>query len=177
MSNFWELPSNVLSSHFKPHFLLLSFSVDGGRGVQITIHDIDLDPTTDFLFIRAGNLEDTLEKGPVLTGMYQEPLRFLIPQSTFFTIHFVAGQENGTEQSHRGFQLSYAPFGELNSPTTPTTTEVIVPQEELQWTTKEIVITPAMMDLPSTWAEIKEALSNASNQYIENRTLSYMPSR
>ncbi|XP_040170173.1 uncharacterized protein LOC120904325 [Anopheles arabiensis] len=154
-----------------------NFSVDGGRGVQITIHDIDLDPTTDFLFIRAGNLEDTLEKGPVLTGIYQEPLRFLIPQSTFFTIHFVAGQGNGTEQSHRGFQLSYAPFGELNSPTTPTTTEVIVPQEELQWTTKEIVITPAMMDLPSTWAEIKEALSNASNQYIENRTLSYMPSR
>uniref|UniRef100_A0A182JNZ6 CUB domain-containing protein n=1 Tax=Anopheles christyi TaxID=43041 RepID=A0A182JNZ6_9DIPT len=154
-----------------------NFSVDGGRGVQITIHDLDLDPNTDFLFIRAGNLEDTLEKGPVLTGTYTEPLRFLIPQSTFFTIHFVAGQDNETEQNHRGFQLSYAPFGELNSPTTPTTTEVIVPQEELQWTTKEIVITPEMMSLPSTWAEIKAALSYASNQYIEGHNLTYMPSR
>uniref|UniRef100_A0A182P4X5 CUB domain-containing protein n=1 Tax=Anopheles epiroticus TaxID=199890 RepID=A0A182P4X5_9DIPT len=154
-----------------------NFSVDGGRGVQITIHDLDLNPTTDFLFIRAGNLEETLEKGPVLTGTYQEPLRFLIPQSTFFTIHFVAGQSSETEQTHRGFQLSYAPFGELNSPTTPTTTEVIVPQEELQWTTKEIVITPEMMGQASTWAEIKEALSNASNAYIESHNLTYMPSR
>ncbi|XP_035918871.1 uncharacterized protein LOC118517114 [Anopheles stephensi] len=156
---------------------LRNFSVDGGRGVQITIHDLDLNPTTDFLYIRAGNLEDTDEKGPVLTGTYTEPLRFLIPQTTTFTIHFVAQQDAEVEQKHRGFQLSYASFGELNSPTTPTTTEVIVPQEELQWTTKEIVMTPEMMELPSTWDEIKAALSNASNQYIEAYNLTYMPSR
>uniref|UniRef100_A0A182MEI5 CUB domain-containing protein n=1 Tax=Anopheles culicifacies TaxID=139723 RepID=A0A182MEI5_9DIPT len=156
---------------------LRNLSVDGGRGVQITIHDLDLNPTTDFLYIRAGNLEDTEEKGPVLTGTYQEPLRFLIPQTTVFTIHFVAQQDADVEQKHRGFQLTYAAFGSLNSPTTPTTTEVIVPQEELQWTTKEIVMTPEMMDLPSTWAEIKQALSNASNMYIESHNLTYMPSR
>uniref|UniRef100_A0A182SHW5 CUB domain-containing protein n=1 Tax=Anopheles maculatus TaxID=74869 RepID=A0A182SHW5_9DIPT len=156
---------------------LRNFSVDGGRGVQITIHDLDLNPTTDFLYIRAGNLEDTEEKGPVLTGTYTEPLRFLIPQMTTFTIHFVAQQDPEVEQKHRGFQLSYASFGALNSPTTPTTTEVIVPQEELQWTTKEIVMTPEMMELPSTWDEIKQALSNASNQYIESHNLTYMPSR
>ncbi|XP_052896086.1 uncharacterized protein LOC128303240 [Anopheles moucheti] len=154
-----------------------NFSVDGGRGVQITIHDLDLSPTTDFLYIRAGNLEATDEKGPVLTGTYQEPLRFLIPQTTVFTIHFVAQQDAEAEQKHRGFRLTYASFGSLNSPTTPTTTEVIVPQEELQWTTKEIVITPTMMDLPSTWSDIKEALSNASNKYIEHHNLTYMPSR
>uniref|UniRef100_A0A182W784 CUB domain-containing protein n=1 Tax=Anopheles minimus TaxID=112268 RepID=A0A182W784_9DIPT len=156
---------------------LRNFSVDGGRGVQITIHDLDLNPTTDFLYIRAGNLEDTEEKGPVLTGTYQEPLRFLIPQTNVFTIHFVAQQDAEVEQKHRGFQLTYASFGNLNSPTTPTTTEVIVPQEELQWTTKEIVMTPEMMDLPSTWTEIKQALSNASNMYIESHNLTYMPSR
>lgn len=154
-----------------------NFSVDGGRGVQITIHDLDLNPTTDFLYIRAGDLEDKNEKGPVLTGTYQEPLRFLIPQTTVFTIHFVAQQDAETEQKHRGFQLTYASFGNRNSPTTPTTTEVIVPQEELQWTTKEIVMTPEMMNLPSTWAEIKEGLSNASNMYIEKHNLTYMPSR
>ncbi|XP_050077124.1 uncharacterized protein LOC126564199 [Anopheles maculipalpis] len=154
-----------------------NFTVDGGRGVQITIHDLDLNPTTDFLYIRAGNLEDTEEKGPVLTGTYTEPLRFLIPQTTTFTIHFVAQQDAAVKQTHRGFQLSYASFGELNSPTTPTTTEVIVPQEELQWTTKEIVMTPQMMELPSTWDEIKVALSNASNHYIESHNLTYMPSR
>ncbi|XP_058122696.1 uncharacterized protein LOC131293595 [Anopheles ziemanni] len=154
-----------------------NFSVDGGRGVQITIHDLDLNPTTDFLYIRAGNIEDVEEKGPVLTGTYTEPIRFLIPQTTYFTIHFVAQQDPDGEQKHRGFQLSYAPFGEMVSPTTPTTTEIIVPQEELQWTTKEIVMTPTMMELQSTWSEIKEALSNASNMYIESRNLSYMPSR
>uniref|UniRef100_A0A182QRD2 CUB domain-containing protein n=1 Tax=Anopheles farauti TaxID=69004 RepID=A0A182QRD2_9DIPT len=154
-----------------------SFSVDGGRGVQITIHDLDLNPTTDFLHIRAGAENDTEEKGPVLTGTYQEPLRFLIPQTTFFTIHFVAQQGPDVEQTHRGFQLSYAPFGTVISPTTPTTTEVIVPQEELQWTTKEIVVTPEMMELPRTWTEIKQALSNASNQYVAMHNLTYMPSR
>uniref|UniRef100_A0A182JIA3 Uncharacterized protein n=1 Tax=Anopheles atroparvus TaxID=41427 RepID=A0A182JIA3_ANOAO len=154
-----------------------NFSVDGGRGVQITIHDLDLNPTTDFLYIRAGNIDDVEEKGPVLTGTYQEPIRFLIPQTTYFTVQFVAQQDPDGEQKHRGFQLSYAPFGEVVSPTTPTTTEIIVPQEELQWTTKEIVMTPTLMELQSTWAEIKEALSNASNMYIESRNLSYMPSR
>uniref|UniRef100_A0A182NU88 CUB domain-containing protein n=1 Tax=Anopheles dirus TaxID=7168 RepID=A0A182NU88_9DIPT len=154
-----------------------SFSVDGGRGVQITIHDLDLNPTTDFLYIRAGAENDTEEKGPVLTGMYQEPLRFLVPQTTFFTIHFVAQQDPDAEQTHRGFQLSYAPFGTVISPTTPTTTEVIVPQEELQWTTKEIVVTPEMMEVPRTWTEIKQALSNASNLYVEKHNLTYMPSR
>ncbi|XP_050100601.1 uncharacterized protein LOC126581164 [Anopheles aquasalis] len=154
-----------------------NFSVDSGRGVQITIHDLDLNPTTDFLYIRPGNLDDENEKGPVLTGTYVEPIRFLIPETTYFVIHFVAQQEPDAEQKHRGFRLSYAPFGELNSPTTPTTTEVIVPQEELQWTTKELVITSAMMEMQSTWSTIKDALSNASNLYIAKHNLSYMPSR
>ncbi|XP_053673128.1 uncharacterized protein LOC128723416 [Anopheles nili] len=154
-----------------------NFSVDGGRGVQITIHDLDLNPTTDFLYLRAGKMEDVDEEGPVLTGTYQQPLRFLIPQTTFFTIHFVAQQNSDVEQKHRGFKLTYAPFGEVNSPTTPTTTEAIVPQEELQWASKEIVMTPELMEMPSTWEEIKVALSNASNQYIENHNLTYMPSR
>ncbi|XP_052864210.1 uncharacterized protein LOC128270828 [Anopheles cruzii] len=154
-----------------------NFSIDGSRGVQITIHDLDLNPTTDFLYIRPGNVGDENEKGPVLTGTYQEPIRFLISHTTVFTIHFVAQQKPEVEQTHRGFRLSYAPYGELNSPTTPTTTEVIVPQEELQWTIKELVITADMMELQSTWTTIKEAISNASNLYIGSHNLSYMPSR
>ncbi|XP_055641209.1 uncharacterized protein LOC129778366 [Toxorhynchites rutilus septentrionalis] len=154
-----------------------SYSVTGGIGVQIMVHSVDLDHQTDFLYIRGGSVEDEDEKGPVLTGTIKEPMRFLVPHTTTFSVHFVS-QHNGSEpQTHQGFRLSYSPFGTMATPTTPTTTEMIVPQDELQWARKEISLSPAMSQSSETWSLVRMALSNSTNAFIEQNQLKYKPSR
>lgn len=153
------------------------YTVTGGIGVQITIHDIDLDHETDFLFIRGGSVTDKDENGPVLTGKISSPVRFLIPHTTTFSIHFVSQHDESEVQSHKGFRLTYAPFGTVVSPTTPTTTEMIVPQEELQWIRKEVSISREMMISVETWPLVKTALANASNAFVELYQLKYKPCR
>lgn len=153
------------------------YTVTGGIGVQITIHDIDLDHETDFLFIRGGSVTDKDENGPVLTGKISSPVRFLIPHTTTFSIHFVSQHDESEVQSHKGFRLTYAPFGTVVSPTTPTTTEMIVPREELQWIRKEVSISREMMISVETWPLVKTALANASNAFVELYQLKYKPCR
>ncbi|XP_055539503.1 uncharacterized protein LOC129726614 [Wyeomyia smithii] len=154
-----------------------NFTVTGGIGVQITIHSLDLDHETDFLYIRGGSTNDEDEKGPVLTGTIKEPIQFLIAHTTTFTVHFVSQHSETEEQTHTGFRLTYAPFGTVVSPTTPSTTEMIVPRDELQWHRKEISISRTMMASVETWPLIKNALVNATNAFIEQRQLKYKPCR
>lgn len=153
------------------------YTVTGGIGVQITIHDIDLDHEYDFLFIRGGSVTDKDENGPVLTGKISSPVRFLIPHTTTFSIHFVSQHNESESQSHKGFRLTYAAFGTVVSPTTPTTTEMIVPREELQWIRKEVSISRNMMVSVETWPLVKMALANASNAFVELHQLKYKPCR
>ncbi|XP_058819126.1 uncharacterized protein LOC131682013 [Topomyia yanbarensis] len=154
-----------------------NFTVTGGIGVQVTIHKIDLDHVSDFLYIRGGSINDNDEKGPVLTGNITEPIRFLIPHTTTFSVHFVSQHNETDSQTHAGFLLTYAPFGTVVSPTTPSTTEMIVPREELQWLRKEISISRTMLVSVETWPIIKTALVNASNAFIEEHQLKYKASR
>lgn len=146
------------------------FNVSEGIGVQVTIHELDLDPTSDFLHIRGGSVNDTDEKGPVFTGKIDEPLRFLIAHTTTFSVRFVSQHAEGSEHDHKGFRLTYAPFGTVVEPTTTTTTEPPVPQEEYQWIRKEISV--GMMD-PLTWSRIKVQLANATNMFVETYQLKY----
>lgn len=146
--------------------------------MRITIHSLDLDHQTDFLYIRGGSLNDVDEKGPVLTGRIKDPMRFLVPHTTTFSVHFVS-QHNETEtnHTHQGFRLTYAPFGTVVTPTTPTSTEIIVPQDELQWARKEISLSQTMLQSSETWSLVKVALSNSTNKFIEKNKLQYKPSR
>lgn len=153
------------------------YTVIGGIGVQITIHDIDLDHKSDFLFIRGGSVTDNDENGPVLTGKISSPVRFLIPHTTTFSIHFISQHDESEVQSHKGFRLTYAPFGTVVSPTPPSTTEMIVPREELQWIRKEVEISRDMMGSVETWPLVKAALANASNAFVERHQLKYKPCR
>lgn len=149
------------------------FNVSEGIGVQVTIHELDLDPTSDFLHIRGGSVNDTDEKGPIFTGKIDEPLRFLIAHTTTFSVRFVSQHEEESEpHGHKGFRLTYAPFGTVMEPTTTTTTEPPVPQEEYQWIRKEIMV--GVMD-PLTWSKIKIELANATNQFVEKYLLKYKP--
>lgn len=150
-----------------------NYTVTGGIGVQITIHDIDLDHNSDFLFIRGGSVTDNDENGPVLTGKISSPVRFLIPHTTTFSVHFVSQHDESEVQSHKGFRLTYAPFGTVVSLTTPTTTEMIVPREELQWVRKEVMISRDMMVSVETWPQVKMALANASNAFVQLHQLKY----
>lgn len=154
-----------------------NLTVSGGIGVQITVHDIDLDHESDFLYIRGGSITDKDENGPVLTGKISSPIRFLIPHTTTFSIHFVSQHNESETHSYKGFRLTYAPFGTVVSPTTPTTTEMIVPREELQWIRKEVSISRNMMVSLETWPLVKMALANASNAFIELHQLKYKPCR
>ncbi|KAL9707848.1 hypothetical protein quinque_011366 [Culex quinquefasciatus] len=136
------------------------FNVSEGIGVQVTIHELDLDPTSDFLHIRGGTVNDTDEKGPIFTGKIDEP------------------HEAGSEpHDYRGFRLTYAPFGTKIEPTTTTTTEPPVPQEEYQWIRKEISVTKTMMQALDTWAKVRVELSNATNLFVEEHKLKYRPSK
>ncbi|XP_053692441.1 uncharacterized protein LOC128740891 [Sabethes cyaneus] len=154
-----------------------NFTVTGGIGVQVTIHNLDLDHESDFLYIRGGSTNDKDEKGPVLTGTIKEPIQFLIAHTTTFSVHFVSQHAETEEQTHAGYRLTYAPFGTVVSPTTPSTTEMIVPRDELQWLRKEISISRTMMASVETWPLIKNALVNASNAFIEQRQLKYQFAR
>lgn len=153
------------------------YTVTGGIGVQITIHDVDLDHESDFLFFRGGPVTDNVENGPILTGKITSPLRFLIPHTTTFSVHFVSQHDASSNQTHKGFRLTYAPFGTVVSPTTPSTTEMIVPREELQWIRREVSISRNMMVSVETWPTVKSALANASNAYVEKYQLKYQPCR
>lgn len=153
------------------------YTVTGGIGVQITIHDIDLDHESDFLFFRGGPVTDKAENGPVLTGKITSPLRFLIPHTTTFSVHFVSQHDASANQTHRGFRLTYAPFGTVASPTTPSTTEMIVPREELQWIRREVSISRNLMVSVDMWPMVKSALANASNAFVEQYQLKYQPCR
>lgn len=154
------------------------YTVTGGIGVQITIHDVDLDHESDFLFLRGGAVTDKEENGPILTGKITSPLRFLIPHTTTFSVHFVSQHDDATgNHTHKGFRLTYAPFGTVVSPTTPSTTEMIVPREELQWIRKEVSISRLMMVSVETWPKVKAALANASNAFVEKYQLKYQPCR
>lgn len=144
--------------------------------VKITIHDLDLDPKTDFLYIRGGSINNTDEKGPVFTGTIDKAMVFVISHTTTFSVHFVS-QHNDSEQTHKGFRLTYAPSGTVVSPTVPTTTEMIVPREELQWLRKEVSISKAMLVSVETWPLVKVALANATNAFIDDNKLKYQPSR
>ncbi|XP_058452983.1 uncharacterized protein LOC131431346 [Malaya genurostris] len=154
-----------------------NYTIIGGIGIQVTVHKLDLDPSSDFLYIRGGSINDNDEKGPVLTGTIKEPLRFLIAHTTTFSVHFVSQHNESEPQTHTGFLLTYAPFGTVVSPTTPSTTEMIVPREELQWIRKEISISRSMIVSVETWPIIKTALMTASNAFIEQHQLKYKPSR
>lgn len=154
-----------------------NYTVTGGTGVQITIHEIDLDHESDFLFIRGGSITDKDENGPVLTGKVTSPVRFLIPQTTTFSIHFISQHDESEVQSHKGFLITYAAFGTVVSPTTPTTTEMIVPREEFQWIRKEVTITRSMIVSVETWPLVKAALANATNAFVELHQLKYEPCR
>lgn len=162
-------PSNV--NDFK------EYSITGGIGIQITIHDVDLDQQTDFLYIRGGAVNDTGEKGPVFTGTIKSPMRFLVPHTTTFSVHFVSQHDESIPQTHKGFRLTYAPFGTVVSPTPSTTTEMSVPREELQWLRKEISMSKEMIASNSTWPIVKTGLMNAANLFIEKYQLKYKPSR
>uniref|UniRef100_A0A1Q3FMJ0 CUB domain-containing protein n=1 Tax=Culex tarsalis TaxID=7177 RepID=A0A1Q3FMJ0_CULTA len=152
------------------------FNVSEGIGVQVTIHELDLDPTSDFLHIRGGSANDTDEKGPIFTGKIDKPLRFLIAHTTTFSVRFLSQHEEGAEpHGHRGFRLTYAPFGTRTEPTTTTTTEPPVPQEEYQWIRKEIAVSKAMMQALDTWARVRAELANASNPFVEEHKLKYKP--
>lgn len=152
------------------------FNVSEGIGVQITIHDLDLDPTSDFLHIRGGSVNDTNEKGPTFTAKLDEPLRFLIAHTTTFSIRFLSQHKEGSEpHGHRGFRLTYAPFGTRMEPTTTTTTEPPVPQEEYQWIRKEISVSQTMMLALDTWSKVRAELANASNMFVEKHKLKYKP--
>lgn len=153
------------------------YTVTGGIGVQITIHDIDLDHTSDFLYFRGGAVSDKVENGPILTGNITSPLRFLIPHTTTFSVHFVSQHDASANHTHKGFRLTYAPFGTVVSPTTPSTTEMIVPREELQWIRREVSISRSMMVSVETWPNVKAALANASNAFVEKYQLKYKPCR
>lgn len=154
------------------------FNVSEGIGVQVTIHELDLDPTSDFLHIRGGTVNDTDEKGPIFTGKIDEPVRFLIAHTTTFSVRFLSQHEAGSEpHDYRGFRLTYAPFGTKIEPTTTTTTEPPVPQEEYQWIRKEISVTKAMMQALDTWAKVRVELSNATNLFVEEHKLKYRPSK
>nr|XP_019930927.2 uncharacterized protein LOC109621338 [Aedes albopictus] len=153
------------------------YTVTGGIGVQITIHDVDLDHESDFLFFRGGPVTDKAENGPIVTGKITSPLRFLIPHTTTFSVHFVSQHDPSANQTHKGFRLTYAPFGTVASPTTPSTTEMIVPREELQWVRREVSISRNMMVSVDMWPMVKSALANASNAYVEKHQLKYQPCR
>ncbi|XP_062552532.1 uncharacterized protein LOC134217736 [Armigeres subalbatus] len=153
------------------------YTITGGNGIQINIHDIDMAHDTDFLFIRGGALSDEEEKGVTLTGEDTAPLRFLIPHTTTFSVHFVSQHDSSENQTHKGYFLTYAPFGTVVSLTTPTTTEMIVPREELQWFRREVSIREIMMVSVETWPNVKAALANASNAFVEMHQLKYKPCR
>lgn len=153
------------------------YTITGGNGIQITIHDIDMAHDTDFLFIRGGAVTDEEEKGVTLTGEDTAPFRFLIPHTTTFSVHFVSQHDSSENQTHKGYFLTYAPFGTVVSLTTPTTTEMIVPREELQWFRREVSISAIMMVSVETWSTVKVALANASNAFVETHQLKYKPCR
>lgn len=153
------------------------YTVTGGNGIQITIHDVDMAHDTDFLFIRGGAVTDDEEKGVTLTGEVTAPRRFLIPHTTTFSIHFVSQLDPSENQTHRGFFLTYAPFGTAVSLTTPATTEMIVPRDELQWFRREVSISAMMMVSVDTWSIVKTALADASNAFVEKNQLKYQPCR
>ena len=162
----------VVEAKSKIFIFFYSYTISDGSGIKITIHDLDLDNKKDFIYIRPGKIEDTNKKGPTLTGFFKEPIRFLIPGSNVFSLQFVSQHGENDTITNKGFLITYSPFGEVLTTTVPpTTTESIVPQEQLQWTRKEVTIPKE--NQKDSLHKIKEALSEATNLFIGHYNLSF----
>lgn len=89
-------------------------------------------------------------------------------QNLFIWCH--ANQAN-FDQNYTGFQLTYAPFGEIRT-TTPEPEELVtVPPSEIQ-TIDVLLEVSKVMQKPETWQSFKNILSNATNTYIQKYNIS-----
>jgi hypothetical protein len=150
-------------------------TAEGGTGVDIIIHDLDLNPEFDFLLIRSTADENSNVTGYMYTGEPVDlPIRIRILSTNTFYYTFVSQATNN--KNHRGFLLTYDAYGEIPVVTEPTTTEFPINDLKLEFMTVHLEIEPNQQN-NDTWQTLRTSFSDMANQYIMSQNISANESR
>lgn len=159
-------PKNVLFEQ--------DYMVAFGSGVEIRVIDVNLDPNTDFLLIRAGSVDDENEKGHLYTGLQTSEIVLRLLHTNQFFVRFYANQ-NAENVDYTGFKLAYSPFGSTEEPTPTPTPEPNYDELPLEFYIRNIVV-PVNRQNNETWIVIRDVLSDCANEFIDKYNITSEPS-
>lgn len=122
-------------------------------------------------FIYSGNEHTVNKTGITLTGKLETIKEFKLMLTTELYIFFQSNTKLGS-QKHRGFQLTYAPFGRVATENDEqTTTTTVRPIRELQSYTIYLNIAEPLQ-VNETWHTVRGLLASSANQYTHAHNLS-----
>ncbi|XP_055852796.1 uncharacterized protein LOC129916710 [Episyrphus balteatus] len=160
-SNNYPLPYPV------PKIVKQRISVNNANGLDIIVTDLDIDPTSDYISLTPINADGSESRPIILTGKLKEPLNIRSLGFTRANLIFEARTVEG--HAYRGFSLSYAPYGEIRSPTTQPP-DYTLSYDQLQ-TSSRLLVVDRNEQIQTTWNKLKELLAKSANSYIEAEKL------
>lgn len=138
-------------------------SVTNSNGLDITINDLDIDPALDYISLTPINADGTEGRPIILTGKLKEPLN--IRSLGFTRANLIFEARTIARHTYRGFSLSYAPYGELRSPSTQPP-DYTLAYDQLQ-TSSHLLVVAKKDQTNTTWNKLKELLASSTNSYIK----------
>lgn len=150
-----------------PKVVKQRLSVSNSNGLDIIINDLDIDPTSDYISLTPINADGSESRPIILTGKLKEPLNFRSLGFTRANLVFEAKTVPG--HSYKGFSLSYAPYGELRTPSTQPP-DYTLSYDQLP-TLSSLLVVSKNDQTNTTWSNLKEILAKSTNAYIDAEKL------